>query len=198
MFEPILTGFQRPVIDLFVPVSMSPLRQEKDLPGFPSRPMTDRNIRPMTAADLEPVLAVERLSHPHPWSRQLFIDELGNTLSRIDLLWVGPQLAGFHCYWLLSGELHILNLATAPAFRRQGVARSLLLHALRGATRSGLERAFLEVRSYNEAAIALYRSLGFVPMGIRRGYYADGEDALIMELAGLDRIEWDREGGAAP
>ncbi len=166
--------------------------------GSPSQPMTDRNIRPMSAADLEPVLAVERQSHPHPWSRQLFIEELGNTLSRIDLLWVGRQLAGFHCYWHLSGELHILNLATAPAFRRQGVARSLLRHALRAATRSGLERAFLEVRSHNDAAIALYRSLGFIPIGTRRGYYADGEDALVMELAGLDRIEWGREEDVSP
>jgi ribosomal-protein-alanine N-acetyltransferase len=168
------------------------------LPGFSRPPMTDRNIRPMTAADLDPVLAVERLSHPHPWSRQLFIDELGNTLSRIDLLWIGGQLAGFHCYWFLSGEMHILNLATAPAFRRRGVARSLLRHALHRASLSGLERAFLEVRSHNEAAIALYRSVGFVPVGTRRGYYAGGEDALVMELAGLDRIEWDPDDGADP
>jgi ribosomal-protein-alanine N-acetyltransferase len=160
--------------------------------------MTDRTIRPMTAADLEPVLAVERLCHSHPWSRQLFIEELGNTLSRIELLWIDRQLAGFHCYWLLSGELHILNLATAPAFRRRGVARRLLRHALGRAIRSGVERAFLEVRSYNEAAIALYRSLGFVSVGTRRGYYADGEDALIMELAGLNRIEGNPVDGITP
>jgi ribosomal-protein-alanine N-acetyltransferase len=169
----------------------------KRLARVPSSAMTDHNtIRLMTAANLEAVLAVERLSHRQPWSRQLFVDELGNTLSRIDLLWIGCQLAGFHCYWVLSDEMHILNLATAPAFRRRGVARSLLRHALGRAGRSGVRRAFLEVRSHNEAAIALYRSLGFVQIGIRRGYYADGEDALVMELAGLDRVEWGPEGGA--
>jgi ribosomal-protein-alanine N-acetyltransferase len=144
--------------------------------------MIESTIRPMTTAELEPVLAIERQSHRHPWSRQLFVEELANPISSIDLLWLGDQLAGFHCYWQFSGELHILNLVTAPSCRRRGVARSLMCHALRGAGRSGLERAFLEVRSGNAPAVALYLSLGFVETGTRRGYYADGEDALVMEL----------------
>jgi ribosomal-protein-alanine N-acetyltransferase len=145
-------------------------------------PLTDKIIRPMTEADMEQVLAVERRCHRHPWSRQLFADELANPVSTIDLLWMGETLAGFHCYWSLSGEMHILNVATAPDFRRRGVARFLLHQAFRRGLEQGMERVFLEVRRQNEPAIALYRSLGFSTIGCRRGYYADGEDALVMEL----------------
>ena len=51
---------------------------------------------------------------------------------------------------------------------------------------AGMERAVLEVRRYNQPAIALYRTLGFREKGLRHRYYADGEDALLMELE-LDR-----------
>lgn len=137
----------------------------------------------MTPADMEQVLDIEAQCHSHPWSADLFRRELDNHLSRVDLLWAGEKLAGYLCSWLVEDELHILNVATAPAFRRRGIAKALLRHVLvRGATR-GVRRAFLEVRAGNDGAIGLYRSFGFDTVSRRRRYYADGEDALIMEYA---------------
>ena len=138
-------------------------------------------IRPATAADLPAILAVERSCYDQPWSDRQFRDELANRYGHIDLLLVDGELAGYHCWWLLYGELHVLNLATAPAFRRCGVAARLLQTALDAAARQGLERALLEVRAGNSAAISLYRRFGFRESGRRRRYYPDGEDALLME-----------------
>lgn len=135
----------------------------------------------MTAADLEEVLAVERLCHSHPWSAELFRQELDNPHATVELLWQGEALAGFLCSWLLCGELHIQNVATAPAFRRRGVAAALLRHAFARARRQGCERALLEVRVGNAGAIALYRAFGFRELARRPRYYPDGEDALVME-----------------
>lgn len=86
-----------------------------------------------------------------------------------------------------SGELEILNLAVEPTARRRGCGRRLLLLALQAGRKMGMQKAILEVREGNGAAIALYRGGGFVQVGRRRRYYADtGEDALVLEcpLAG--------------
>lgn len=141
---------------------------------------TEATIRPMTAADMEHVLAIERLSHRSPWSRAMFESELTNNLARIDLLWWQDALAGYLCTWLVGRELSILNVATAPAMRRRGVARILLEHVLARNLEIGLDCALLEVRISNQAAISLYRSFGFRRIACRRNYYRDGEDALVM------------------
>lgn len=81
---------------------------------------------------------------------------------------------------LVAGEHETLAIATDAVTRRRGYARALLTHALDRARERGAHAAFLEVRASNEAAIGLYRSLGFVDEARRRGYYADGEDACVM------------------
>ncbi len=144
--------------------------------------MSEFLIRPMTAADLVAVMTLERAGFSHPWSEKMFLDELNNPQARIDLLWCADRLAGYLCSWFVCGELHILNLVTAPSFRRRGVAGRLLDHAVGTFFGQDLERVLLEVRSSNRAAIALYENYGFRHDAVRRGYYPDGEDALLMSL----------------
>lgn len=141
------------------------------------------HIRPMTMSDLDQVVAVERLCHAHPWSAELFQRELANPISTIDLLWFGDTLAGFLCVWMIGGELEILNVATAPACRRRGVAAALMRHAFERGRSQGLQSAFLEVRVGNTGAIELYRKFGFTVVSRRPRYYADGEDALVMHYS---------------
>ncbi|SHI74378.1 [SSU ribosomal protein S18P]-alanine acetyltransferase [Malonomonas rubra DSM 5091] len=138
------------------------------------------HIKPLEEKDLPAVLQVEQQSYPHPWSSGQFRQELNNAVSSVELLWHDEQLAGYICYWLIAGEMQILNVATAPEFRRQGVGSRLLQHAFDRCASRGLERAWLEVRTGNAAAIALYRKHGFVADVVRSGYYRDGEDALLM------------------
>lgn len=144
--------------------------------------MSDDNfvIKSLREEDLAAVQRIEQLSYPHPWPGQQFLQELNNSVSSVDLLWVGGRLAGYICYWLIVGEMQILNVATAPEFRRQGVGDRLLQHAFDACAAQGLERAWLEVRTGNRAAIALYQKYGFVADAVRKGYYRDGEDALLM------------------
>ena len=79
--------------------------------------------------------------------------------------------------------MHILNLAVAPAHRRQGVARQLVLDAIKRAYAKGARRAFLEVRESNTAAQKLYSNLGFTGSFARKDYYdSPTEDAVIMAL----------------
>ena len=80
-------------------------------------------------------------------------------------------------------EAELLTLAVAPACRRSGLGRALLAFAANVLRESGAKTLFLEVDEGNEAALALYRSLGAQPVGRRAGYYEDGADAAIFSLA---------------
>jgi ribosomal-protein-alanine N-acetyltransferase len=139
------------------------------------------SIRAMTAGDLASVVDLERRCHVNPWSKQLFEEELSRHQSAVDLLWQSERLVGYICYWRICDELHILNVAVDPAFRRRGLGRLLLSHALKCGCARGCERAILEVRAGNSGAISLYQAFDFTLIGRRTRYYPDGEDALVME-----------------
>jgi ribosomal protein S18 acetylase RimI-like enzyme len=79
----------------------------------------------------------------------------------------------------------------APDLRRRGVARALLTMLLLRARRAGMLHAFLEVRPSNAPAMALYESMGFQRIGLRRGYYqaqAGREDAIVYRKS-LDHLQ---------
>jgi ribosomal-protein-alanine N-acetyltransferase len=142
-------------------------------------------IRRARLTDVKSIWEIERLSFTTPWSFWNFLAELGN--SRSTILVAGPppphawETRGYLIYWLVAEETHIMNLAVHPRWRRQGIARALLKEGLRRARAQGAEVAWLEVRPSNQAAQALYESLGFQKIGRRPRYYANNqEDAVLM------------------
>lgn len=146
--------------------------------------MSTLEIRPMRLTDLEAVVTLDRLSFTLPWSERSFRYEL--TENPAARAWVAEkegQVVGMLLLWLIVDEVHIATLAVHPEHRQQGIARRLLLQALRSAWEEGARQAFLEVRVSNLAAQHLYRQLGFEVSGRRARYYRDNnEDALLMTL----------------
>jgi ribosomal-protein-alanine N-acetyltransferase len=150
-------------------------------------------IRRAGLADVKAIWAIEQLSFPTPWSRWSFLGELGHRNSHT--LVAGPpppqpwQTWGYLIFWVVLEEMHLLNLAVHPDYRRRGIARRLLADGLAQARTLGAELAWLEVRPSNRAARALYKSFGFKEVGRRRHYYDDTkEDALLLTL------EWGEDG----
>lgn len=89
---------------------------------------------------------------------------------------------GLRCSSSCAARQASTPVSTAPAFRRQGVARALLSWAFAALCLQGAQDVFLEVRAQNSAAQALYRSLGFVQTGLRRNFYATpADDAVLMQ-----------------
>lgn len=143
----------------------------------------------MHKEDLDQILAIEQASFSMPWSRNLFLSEFRSPL--VSTLMVALEeddtlmrkVIGYIVFWIVADELHILNLATAPEQRRQGVAKKLVLAALKRSHQKGAARAFLEVRASNTTAQKLYADLGFTGTSIRREYYdSPVEDAVVMVL----------------
>lgn len=145
-------------------------------------------LRPAEEADLEALFTLERACFSNSWSRRSFEEELANEFSR---LWVAGGAAvpvlGYLCYRMLVEEMDILRIGVLPSWRGRRVAYRLLGKGLHEGRASGARTAILEVRPSNASALNLYRKLGFLCSGKRKGYYSDnGESALIL-TKGLEK-----------
>ncbi len=141
-------------------------------------------IRPMTDGDVRAVMAIERASYQFPWSEGIFRDCLRvGYYCRIVML--SGEIVGYGIMSTGAGEAHILNVCVRESFRSRGIGRALLEHLLSRAGASGSSEAYLEVRPSNTAAVRLYQTIGFEPIGVRRGYYqavGGREDAVVLKL----------------
>jgi ribosomal-protein-alanine N-acetyltransferase len=170
-------------------------RETKTDPNQLEKPQDDNNacgffassdsiqFRPMTTADMDEIMAIERSAYRFPWSQRFFLQELQVPCARSILAEIDGCIAGYVLFWLLPGYIDIHNVAVHVNFRRRGIARLLLRQVLIQAKAQSITRVTLEVRKSNLAAKKLYESIGFLMTGIRQGYYSDnGEDALTMSL----------------
>ena len=148
------------------------------------------SVRPLCEADLETVLDIESASFSRPWTRRHFLDEIDSPFGLpLVALTSESRVAGYLCLKLVLDEAEILDVAVCPSQRGRGVGQSLVEHALRLCQGSNVAQLALEVRVDNQAAIALYRRLGFRETGLRKGYYEDGTDALLMDYNFEAKVE---------
>ena len=147
------------------------------------RPLTPvATVRRAETRDVSLILAIEAAARPWAahWSREAYLSTPDSGMCA----WVAEragEIVGFVLVRFVADEMEILNLAVAGTARRMGVGQGLVRAALEEAEGRGTSRVFLEVRESNAPALAFYDSLGFWPIGRRRGYYHDpAEDALTL------------------
>ena len=155
---------------------------------------TKFKLRRMRLSDIDQVHTLEERIFPTPWTRKSYEFELErNPASEQWIIetWADHKewiVVAYTVCWQLGDELHVANLAVAPKYRRRGLGKRLLHHVLARAAEKEIKSATLEVRSGNQAAQSLYTSFGFEVVGRRKRYYSNNhEDALLMQLAHLDR-----------
>lgn len=151
--------------------------------------MSDKTeIRLMTMDDLDSVMHIEDSSFNAPWSRYAFeYDLIHNPHAHYFVYILDEEIIGYAGLWIFETVGHIVNMAVLEEHRRKGIARRLLEHTIAYGEELGVERFTLEVRMSNKPALELYRSYGFVDVGIRPRYYQDNrEDAVIMWTPGKD------------
>jgi ribosomal-protein-alanine N-acetyltransferase len=156
---------------------------------------------PMTLADVDQVMQIERVSFSAPWSARAYRYEiaenehstmrvvrprsrrqspLGLALQRLVGNLPGPVL-GYAGAWHLVDEFHVSTIAVHPDWRRRGLGELLLLSLFDRGMELGVRQATLEVRVSNLAAQALYCKYGFETLSVQKAYYSDNnEDAYIM------------------
>jgi ribosomal-protein-alanine N-acetyltransferase len=140
-------------------------------------------VEPMRRRDLGAVMSIEQVSYPRPWTVGVFQSEL-DLARRGERHYVvarlGGELVGYCGLMFVVDDAHVTNIAVAGAHRRSGVGTRLLAEQAWAAIAHGCQALTLEVRASNEAAQALYREFGFVPAGVRKRYYENTEDAIVM------------------
>ena len=162
-------------------------------------------LRPMVAADIPAIVALDRLSFATPWSTSAFRHEVcdSNYSHMLILEEVTPppsergwqqwrpwrprrhiptQPGGYGGLWVIEDEGHISTLAVQPCARGRRWGELLLTALIQRALTEGADYIVLEVRISNLIAQALYRKYGFTTVDRRRRYYADSEDAFTMRL----------------
>lgn len=144
--------------------------------------MPEITIRRMTMDDVDGVYAVEIGTFVDAWSRDAFVSDMKNPVARYLVAEQDGKIIGYAGAWVILDESHITNIAVLKEHRGQGRGKTPMTHGLlQYLSNLGAAYATLEVRRSNEIAQNLYKSLGFVQLGVRKRYYADnGEDALIM------------------
>ena len=139
-------------------------------------------ILPMAEAQVGQIAALEAETFSLPWDEASIRRELTNRLSLWLVALEDETVLGYVGSQTVFEETDILNVCTAPAARRQGVAEALMTELEKQLAPKGVEKITLEVRASNEPAIALYKKLGYTQVGLRKGYYEKPrEDALVLQ-----------------
>lgn len=142
-------------------------------------------IRNMTPADILMAVKIEEACFSLPWSENAFAD----SLNREDTLFLvcekkegeQSQIVGYVGAYISFDEASITNVAVLPEARRCGIGKLLMNQMHQAAKEAGATHMFLEVRVSNEAALTLYRGMGYENLGVRKNFYEHPtEDAYIM------------------
>ena len=155
---------------------------------MPEQPgQAEAAIETLRPGDLPAVAALHARCFDEPWRPEL-IGRIAQAPGGFGLLWrdEGEPL-GFVLGRSNGNRAEVLSLGVAPAVRQRGVARALMNAAIERVSLRGLHTLYLEVAEDNDAALRLYRALGFAQVGRRPGYYTRPEagavDALTLRRA---------------
>ena len=138
-------------------------------------------VRAWEEKDIKAIADIEQKSFADPWTEGMLADCLRFPIYHTFLVEEGGQVCGYGCLIVLFEDAELANIAVAPTHRKQGVGKLLMEKMHDYAKTLGAERMLLEVRVSNESAIGLYQKYGYERYGIRKNYYADGEDAYLMQ-----------------
>ena len=159
---------------------------------------TDRTavvgLRDLNPDDLPRIVEIERASYSTPWRRSTFEGLLRRTDTDLLGATLDGHVVGYAITWTILDQAELGNVAVDPEARKRGIGRMLVRGALRRAVARGARECYLEVRQSNATAQRIYRAMGFLPVGVRRRYYAEPiEDAVVMR-ARLQELD----GGSRP
>lgn len=140
-------------------------------------------ITPINKIDVPEIFRLNSIWNKTYWSLDNIYEELlrKNNLN-FKISFTNINIVGYIFCSLITDELNILNICIHPDFRNKGLGYILLKFVINSGSLLGASSAFLEVRSSNKSALHLYEKCCFRKIFLRKKYYFDGEDAVLMSL----------------
>jgi ribosomal-protein-alanine N-acetyltransferase len=150
-------------------------------------------LRKFTTEDLNSVTQINQTCLPENYTDLFFVDLYRRFPETFIVAEENEHVAGYIMCRIevglsnfgLTGILkkgHVVSIAVMPEHRRKGVGKALITAAMEGMRHYGAKQCYLEVRVTNDAAVILYKKLGFEITRTVHGYYADGEGAYVMTI----------------
>ncbi len=173
------------ILDRFIRTKTSDKIENADPPALV--------IAPMRRAHIRSIMPIEQQVYPRPWTEQVFVEERDQVRAGKRHYLVGTianELVGYGGLLYVEQDAHVTNVAVHPLWRSRGIATELLLDLAWEAHRRGCAAMTLEVRHTNMSAQKLYARFGFVPVGVRKKYYENRDDAIVMWCADVQQQEF--------
>lgn len=123
---------------------------------------------------------VEQSCFGNPWTEKMLECEINSPLSVLETEERDGKIVGYALGRVVADEAELLKICVLSEWRKQGIAEKMLGRLLGKMRENGAAACFLEVRSKNAPALALYEKLGFQKIALRRDYYPD-DDAVVMK-----------------
>lgn len=138
-------------------------------------------IRLMELKDLPIVLKLEESLYKSPWTEKMFMDELTeNKFAYLFVLCNENYILGYYGMWIVNDYATITKVSICKELQGKKLSNILMVDLINRCIDADASVIDLEVRVSNEPAKKLYEKYGFKNVGIRKGYYNDGEDAIVM------------------
>lgn len=142
--------------------------------------MTDFKV--MEKCHIDGMAEIEKICFNSGFGKQTFLRETENRIAHYIVAETDGKVSGYGGIWNICGEADIIDIATHPDFRKQGIADGILKRLIWFCRDNGCTKINLEVRESNIVAQKLYEKNGFIICGERKKYYDGKETALLMNL----------------
>lgn len=119
------------------------------------------------------------------WNITTFIEELNDKNSYYIMAKINDEIVGFAGIKIVFDEADIMNIVTKKNMRNLGIGFCLLKNLIYIAKEKGINKITLEVNEKNINAIHLYEKAGFKKIAVRKKYYNNIDDAIIMQLMSI-------------
>ena len=139
-------------------------------------------IRKMTMEDLKLIKKNLTSDFDNFWSYNILKQELDSNISSIFVAISEKEILGFIAIKTIINEIDLMNIVIKKTYRKHGIGSKLLAYIINYATLNNINSINLEVNYKNVAAISLYKKFLFKEIGIRKKYYNNSDDAIIMKL----------------
>lgn len=139
-------------------------------------------ITKMELSDLDEISSTLTSCFDNFWNYNILKSELENTNSRYIVAKLNNEIVGFAGIINTLDQMEITNIVVRKDMRNQGIGNTLLNELIKLTIDSKMNTIFLEVNSNNFSAIKLYEKNGFKQVGLRKKYYNNTDDAILMNL----------------
>lgn len=142
--------------------------------------LNEIKILPLDVKNADDVINIQNNLNIHILSKENILNDLNNSNFKYLMAIYKEEIVGYISFNYIF-DIEIESVIVKSSYQRQGIGSLLLDYIFDFAEEHKINNVFLEVRKSNFAAISLYKKLGFKEISVRKNYYKNNEDALILK-----------------